>query len=406
MEINRRRLAASAIVALSVSAITFVGSGAASASAPAPQSPSVSAPASVAAAASVAHLALPAPTGRYAVGEDVLHLTDTSRLDPWNPSAGYRQLTVSMFYPARQGTGQPAPYMSAGEAQNFVAQRVPPGFGITADAVEALQTHAFVGASAAHGKFPLVVLSPGLENPRATLTSVATDLASRGYVVALVGHPYEDSGEQLADGSIAPCLWCSQNGSDPASDDQLVASRGVDVKFVVDQLTRDHAWDLSHLIDKHSIGMAGHSAGGAAAAAAMEADPRIKAGVNLDGTFLPAVPAGALGDRAFMLFGKQSDHVEGNAPYLDPTWGATWADLTGYKRWFAVSGEAHASFTDISVLAEEVGMPVPGQTLDGFRSIQITRDYVAGFFDETLKGKSSPLMDGNSPAYPEVAEQP
>ncbi|MEY9859410.1 dienelactone hydrolase [Catenulispora sp. GAS73] len=406
MEINRRRLAASAIVALSVSAITFVGSGAASAAAPARQSSSVSAPASAAAAASVAHFALPAPTGRYAVGADVLHLTDTSRLDPWNPSAGYRQLTVSMFYPARQGTGRPAPYMSAGEAQNFVALRVPPGFGITADAVAALQTHAFTGASAAHGKFPLVVLSPGLENPRATLTSVATDLASRGYVVALVGHPYEDSGEQLADGSIAPCLWCNQDGADPASDDQLVASRGVDVKFVMDQLTRAHVWDLSHLIDKHSIGIAGHSAGGAAAAAAMEADPRIKAGVNLDGTFLPAVPAAALGDRAFMLFGKQSDHVEGNAPYLDPTWSATWADLSGYKRWFAVSGEAHASFTDISVLAEEAGMPVPGQTLDGFRSIQITRDYVAGFFDETLKGKASPLMHGDSAAYPEVAEQP
>ena len=400
MEINRRCLAASAIVALSVSAITFVGSGAASAAAPKPLSVvSSAAPAS-------AQFSLPAPTGRYAVGADVLHLTDNSRLDPWNPPAGYRQLTVSMFYPARHGSGQPAPYMSAGEAQNFVAQRVPPGSGITADAVAATQTHAFTGAKAAPGKFPLVVLSPGLENPRATLTSLATDLASRGYVVALVGHPYEDSGEQLADGSIAPCLWCSQDGSEPASIDQLATSRGVDVKFVVDQLTRDHAWCLGHLIDQHSIGMAGHSVGGAAAAAAMEADPRIKAGVNLDGTFLPAVPTGALGDRAFMLFGKESDHAEGDQPWLDSTWGASWADLTGYKRWFAVSGEAHASFTDVAVLAEEAGIRVPGQSVEGFRSVQITRDYVAAFFDRTLKGISSPLMDGNSAAYPEVLAQP
>ena len=252
-----------------------------------------------------------------------------------------------MFYPARQGTGQPARYMSAGEAQGFVAFRVPPGFGVTADAVAALQTHAFAGAKAAPGKFPLVVLSPGLENPRATLTALATDLASRGYVVALVGHPYEDSGEQLADGSIAPCLWCSQSGPGPAPSEQLVAGRGVDVKFVVDQLTRGHAWDLSHLIDPLRIGMAGHSVGGAAAAAAMEADPRIRAGVDLDGSFFPAVPAGGLGGRPFMLFGKQSDHAEGDAP----DWDQTWADLTGFKRWFAVDGEAHASFTDIAVLA-------------------------------------------------------
>jgi dienelactone hydrolase len=402
MVTNRRRLAATAIVALSVTAATLTGTGAASASAP--RSVSAFASSSATAPASV-QFSLPAPTGRYAAGEDVLHLTDTSRLDPWNPSAGYRQLTVSMFYPARHGTGQPAPYMSAGEAQNFVALRVPPGFGITPQAVAAVQTQAFTGAKPVDGKFPLVVLSPGLENPRATLTSLATDLASRGYVVALVGHPYEDSGEQLADGSIAPCLWCSQTGPDPATNEQLVSSRGVDVKSVIDQLTAGHgdrAWKLSHLIDEDSIGMAGHSVGGAAAAAAMEADPRIKAGANLDGTFWPAVPAGGLGDRAFMLFGKQSDHVVGG----DTSWDTTWADLTGYKRWFAVAGEAHASFTDISVLAEEAGMPVPGQILTGDRSVQITRDYVAAFFDKTLKGKCEPLMDGNSPAYPEVVPQP
>jgi predicted dienelactone hydrolase len=414
---NPRRLAASAIVALSVTAATFSGTGAASASAPR----SVSAVAAATAQAS-AQYSLPAPTGPYAVGEQVLHLIDTSRLDPWNPSAGDRQLTVSMFYPARQGSGQPAPYMTPGEAQGFVSLRVPPGFGITAEKVAALRTQAFTAAEAAPGKFPLIVLSPGLENPRATLTALATDLASRGYVVALVGHPYEDSGEQLADGSTAACLWCSQSGPDPASNEQLVTSRGVDVKFVVDRLThghawdlghlidRDsthgHAWDLGHLIDRDSIGMAGHSAGGAAAAAAMEADPRIKAGVNLDGTFLPAVPAGGLGDRAFMLLGKQSDHTEGGAPGMDTTWDATWADLAGYKRWFAVAGEAHASFTDIPILAEEAGMPVPGQTVDGFRSVQITRDYVAAFFDKTLKGKCAPLMEGNSPAYPEVVAQP
>ncbi|MEY9929969.1 dienelactone hydrolase [Catenulispora sp. GP43] len=400
MVTNRRRLAASAIVALSVSALTLVGSGAASAAAPHAASGYSSAVSATAPAS--AKFSLPAPTGHYEAGEDVLHLTDTGRLDPWNPSAGYRQLTVSMFYPARQGTGQPAPYMSAGEAQGFVSLRVPPGFGITADPVAAMQTHAFTGAKAAPGKFPLIVLSPGLENPRATLTSLATDLASRGYVVALVGHPYEDSGEQLADGSIAPCLWCSQSGPDPASNEQLVSSRAVDVKFVVDQLTAGHAWNLGHLIDKCSIGMAGHSVGGAAAAAAMEADPRIRAGVNLDGTFFPAVPAGGLGGRAFMMFGKQSDHAAGDAP----DWDQTWADLTGYKRWFAVDGEAHASFTDIAVLAEEASMPVPGQSVDGFRSVQITRDYVAAFFDKTLKGIPSPLMDGDSPAYPEVAAQP
>jgi len=54
---------------------------------------------------------LPAPTGPYAAGEDVIHLTDASRPDPWVPSSGPRQLTVTMVYPAVPGTGTPAPYM-------------------------------------------------------------------------------------------------------------------------------------------------------------------------------------------------------------------------------------------------------------------------------------------------------
>ena len=401
MATPRRRLAASAIVALSITAATVVSSGGAFA-ASAPRTVSNSVSGTTAASDSIKSLSLPAPTGPYAAGEDTLHLTDTSRLDPWRPDSGFRQLTVSMFYPARHGTGQPAPYMSLGEAQGFVQYRVPPGYGITPEDMAGIHTEAFTDAKAAPGRFPLVVLSPGLENPRATLTSLATDLASRGFVVALIGHPGEDSGELLADGSISPCVTCGHGPGLPAPE-QITASRGEDVKFVLDQLVEQHVWTLSHLIDKHAIGMAGHSIGGAAAPMAMQDDPRIRAGVNMDGSFYPVVPAGALGGRPFMMLGRSEDHTEGGA---DTTWGDTWANLNGYKRWFAVDGASHGSFTDLSILAQAAGIPNGGYPLDGLRGAKITRDYVAAFFDKTLKGCPEPLLDGNSPAYPEVAIQP
>ncbi len=44
------------------------------------------------------------------------------------------------------------------------------------------------GVSAA---LPLIVLSPGFTMPRSTLTALAEDLASHGYVVAGVDHTYE-----------------------------------------------------------------------------------------------------------------------------------------------------------------------------------------------------------------------
>ncbi|NUP51524.1 MAG: alpha/beta hydrolase [Catenulispora sp.] len=396
MATPRRRLAASAIVALSVTTGLVAASGAAYAAAPG------GVPAAVSAAAQTStQFGLPAPTGPYAAGEDTLHLTDTSRLDPWRPDSGYRQLVVSMFYPARQGTGQPAPYMTLGEAQGFVQYRVPAPYNVVPQDLTSMQTHAFTGAKAAPGKFPLVVLSPGLENPRATLTSLATDLASHGFVVALVGHPGEDSGEQLADGTITPCVTCGDGPGLPTSE-QITDSRGLDVKFLLDQLLDDHAWQLGHLIDKHAVGMAGHSIGGAAASIAMQDDPRILAGANMDGSFWSPMPPNGLNGRPFLLLGRSEDHTAGGS---DGTWGLTWAALDGYKRWFAVDGASHMSFTDVSIMAQEDGIPLPGYPLDAFRGAQITRAYIAAFFDKTLKGCPEPLLDGNSAAYPEVAIQ-
>ncbi|MER5699774.1 alpha/beta hydrolase family protein [Streptomyces mirabilis] len=387
-----RRIAA---VAALVLALPLPMAGAAMAS------PSAAAPAAVAVAPTPAafHLELPRPTGPYPAGEEVLHLTDQDRTDPWVPSAGPRQLAVSMFYPARPGTGVPAPYMTLGEAQGFLATRVPAGTGAQPQDLVDSRTYAYTGAKAVGGKFPLVVLSPGFENPRATLTGLATDLASHGYVVALVGHTYEDSGETLADGSTPGCALCASGAPDTLPD-----SRAKDVSFVLDQLTGHHpAWHLVHLIDCDHIGMAGHSIGGASTLNAMAEDQRILAGVNMDGQFSPPIPTDKLEGRSFLLLGKESDHSAGGG---DTSWGQTWSGWDGYKRWLAVTGTNHASFTDVEILANEIGLPLPpGTTTSPDRGMQLTREYVGAFFDQTLKGIHQLLLDGPSAANPEVLFQ-
>ncbi|MFD8724809.1 alpha/beta hydrolase family protein [Streptomyces sp. NPDC059629] len=341
---------------------------------------------------------LPVPTGPYAVGEDVIHLTDASRPDPWVPSSGPRQLTVTMVYPAVPGTGTPAPYMTLAEAAGSIEFRgVPASYGVTPQNLSSVTTHAFDGARPQSGRYPLVVLSPGFEDPRMVLTSLATDLASHGYVVALVGHTYEDSGETLANGQTPPCAICH----DPALDfDSVAASRALDVSFVIDQLTHGNtAWRLAHHIDKHEIGMAGHSIGGAATAATMIADPRVRAGVNMDGAFHPAPMPGQI-NRPFLMLGAAANHPAGGH---DTSWGQAWAALGGYKKWLTVAGADHTSFTDLDLLLKEAGFPTP--PLSPERGVVITREYVTAFLDQTLKGIHSPLLDGPSPNNPEVLFQ-
>jgi predicted dienelactone hydrolase len=289
--------------------------------------------------------------------------------------------------------------MTLAEAANFIRYRAPAHSGLTPQEVSGVMTHAFDRARPKDGKYPLVVLSPGFENPRATLTGLATELASRGYVVALVGHTYEDSGESLPDGRTPPCAIC--DGPPPGGPDAITDSRARDVSFVLDQLTHgNRAWPEAHLLDKHRIGMAGHSIGGASAVTTMIADLRVRAGVNMDGTFYP-VPAADQIDRPFLMLGTDIDHLSGGA---DHTWGQTYADLGGYKRWLAVSGANHATFTDIPVLAQEAGIPEP-TPIDPTRGMVITRSYVTAFFDRTLKGIHRPLLDGPTPENPDVLFQ-
>jgi predicted dienelactone hydrolase len=174
--------------------------------------------------------------------------------------------------------------------------------------------------------------------------------------------------------------------------------RALDVSFVIDQLTHGNtAWRLAHLIDKHEIGMAGHSLGGAAAAATMTADPRVRAAVNMDGSFHPDLTPGQI-NRPFLMLGAPASHHSAGGE-----WEQTWAALGGYKRWLTVAGADHFSFSDLDLLLEEAGFPTP--PLSPQRGVAITREYVTAFFNQTLKGIHSPLLDGPSPNNPEVLFQ-
>jgi hypothetical protein len=179
-----------------------------------------------------------------------------------------------------------------------------------------------------------------------------------------------------------------------------MASRAADVCFVLDELTAGHpAWPGAGLIDPSRIAMAGHSAGGAAAIAAMLADSRIRAGIDMDGTTHAPIPDHGL-SRPFLFLGKQSNYTPGSGGNVT-TWERDWKLLTGWKRWLLVADAIHASFTDLGLLADQAGIDV-GAGLPGARSLDITRAYVRAFFDQHLRRTPQALLDQPSPRYPEV----
>jgi len=220
-------------------------------------------------------------------------------------------------------------------------------------------------------------------------------------VVAGIEHTYESYGTEFPDGRVTTCLARETRRRGEGFWEKLLAGRAADVSFVLNALTGARpAWPGAALIDPSRIAMAGHSIGGAAAITILLGDSRILAGIDMDGTIPTSIPAPGL-SRPFLLLGKQSNYTPGSGGAVT-TWERNWRLLTGWKRWLVVAGAIHASFTDLGLLADQLGVDV-GDSLSGTRSVEITRAYVRAFFDQHLRGEPQVLLDGPSAEYPEVA---
>ena len=288
---------------------------------------------------------LPEPTGPNPAGITSLWLTDTSRPDPWVAEAAARELMVSLWYPVAPGTtGRPAQYMTPAESELQLAGR--DITGVAPDMLSRVRTNAVSDAAPAGqpGGLPLVVLSPGFTNSRSTLSGLAEDLASHGYIVAGIDHTYESLATAFPDGRVTTCLARQARRRISGFWEKLAAGRAADVSFVLNELTgADPPWPGAGLIDPARIGMAGHSAGGAAAIAALLADSRIRAGIDMDGSTYAPIPDGGLSP-PFLFLGKQANYTPGGEGAVT-TWERDWRLMTGWKRWLVVADAVHAPCT-------------------------------------------------------------
>ena len=365
----------------------------------------------------------PLPSGPSPVGTTVLQWTDPARGEPGTPEAHDRRtVVVQLWYPARQAgerarylgrTRQEAETVAAGEARYL---------GVPAAALSALpraHSRATPGAPPADGRFPVVLFSPGLGGVRTQNTAWAEDLASRGYLVAGVDHPFDSAAVVLADGrTVHTTIAASGNPAEDAKRrTRWTEVRADDLRFVLTRLTaadpavsspglltppatgepaasgfgpltppatgEPAASDLGPLagrVDSGRVAVTGHSIGGAAAMRAAEKDPRITAVVNLDGGLNPG--QGPVRQPVLTL----THDVTGpsGAEYLaQVTRVLDRGAVTSYR--LTVPGSAHLTFTDAPLFLP----PVPSivGSLGRAESIRLTNQTTAAFLDAALLGR-------------------
>ncbi|GAA2146206.1 lipase [Kitasatospora kazusensis] len=382
-----------------------------------------------------ARVHLPSPTGAFSVGVVPLHLVDHSRSDPWQSARAPRELMVSVFYPARGAARHPvARQMPAGAAAGFDTFAGPLNYGVpagTAAWAETL-TDAHGGAPVAPGRHPVVLYSPGAGDIRDWNTGLVQDLVSHGYIVVTIDHTYEAAAVQFPDGRVADSVLLSRfaeaqkSGTVPALLEKVLDTRVADTRFVLDQLTtlatgadpdaehRHLPSGLGRAMDLDRIGMFGQSAGGFTAAETMYSDPRIKAGIDLDGTLgfssepdgshLSPVAHHGL-DRPFLLMGSSGDG--GSNHHAEPSWASFWDNSRGWHADITLDDSRHGSFTDAESLLPQLAGRLPtgsvtGQlgTLAPSRAVATERAYVSAFFDRWLRNHDNHLLDGGPTSYP------
>ncbi|HYG27961.1 MAG TPA: hypothetical protein VD906_13775 [Caulobacteraceae bacterium] len=332
-------------------------------------------------------LVLPQPTGPHAVGTRIFRLVDPAREEPATPEpADRRQLNVQAWYPAEPGGGGRAPYIDG-------LGRLPPRISVFPSFIFArggeTDTRGVLDAplSRRQPAWPVVVFSHGWGAIRGASTGLAVELASRGYIVLALDHPYESAVAELADGRVVATTGRSPDpGEDwPGYMLRLLQVRVADVRFVVDGV---QAGRFGPGLDAGRIAAIGHSFGGATAAHAAGEDPRLRASANLDGAVWSQVAAERFRG-PFLLV--QSDRAEtGHGDFFDAS-NRDVLDRAAAGAWrYEIARANHFSFTDAPLSFTRPGQWLVAQVMGGGRgapdTIVATADLLDAFLSGPLKG--------------------
>lgn len=312
-------------------------------------------------------------TGQYEVNtaEDIW--VDESRLEEFENDGSHREVPVHFYYPDVEG---------------------------------------------AENEFPLIVFSHGAFGYYQSNSSTYFELASKGYVVVSLDHPYHSFYTRDTDGkliTVNPDFMqdCLDASNEVISEEEIyeksaewVKLRSDDINFVIDEIknaksnginTTEDVMMAIEMADDTNIGLFGHSMGGASSVNVGRERNDVNAVIDLDGTML----------------GEQVDFKDGHyilntEPYPVPILAIsneehqTTADqygllyvnnyvienaVDGRETYFKNSG--HMNFTDLPLFSPALASLLGTGSVDAKECIEQMNELVGDYFDYYLKNEGN-----------------
>ena len=369
-------------------------------------------------------LTLPAPDGPHTVGTTSFSLVDDSRDESlFGAPDKKRELYVQAWHPAVVAEDGPEPRrrklwaeLHRGDLDRFT---------VFTRYLRGVDTHSYedVPLSRAQATYPVIVFSHAMVSFAEQSTLLMEHLASHGYVVFAISHPYMSMRVVVSDGSVVyPALEKVSAASAPfdaasaqfaahlarAANDaernhlqieryasaaelnELMAVWVADLRFVLDAIDSPRRYPqlqtFAGRIDVERIGLLGMSFGGGAVTEVCKVDARCRAGLNIDGGTFGERQAQPLQVPFLGLVREGQRHLD----YLLP---ASESDYYGVS----VAGASHLDFTDDAVVLPILKWLDMTGSIDARRVIEVTNAVSLRFFDAYLRGGPKPRFGAEFP---------
>jgi hypothetical protein len=338
---------------------------------------------------------LPAPTGTFKVGRLAHHVAAAAGNTSATP-----ELMLYVWYPADAAVaGPPVPYLAGWpESQQGLRDHAQRLFRDAFCAFEQgrIVPHAITGASAAAGRFPVLLFGHGLGVPGFAYTAQFEELASHGYVVAAVEHEPSAAFVLFPNGRIGSMDGAKWNviGKLPQDSPELlqferaaIENGALALRRGLDEVAAlEKTGALAGRLDLARVGVFGHSFGAMSAMRASQTDRRFRAVMTQD-AFGPTVMAYAgetgkqMTAQVGLFFRPLNATVRSQVERMWELYPPGTILVTPASPAFA-----HMSFSDVLLLRAGDNAETRDAAL---RNLVIVRALTRTFFDNALKGAAA-----------------
>lgn len=270
------------------------------------------------------------------------------------------------------------------------------------------------------GSYPLVIFSHGAFGVIDSNYSTCTELASHGYVVASIAHPYHAMFVKDVNGKVTTAnpefvkqVFAVNEEDNPEVEEKIyrrgrewMALRVADEEFVLDTISakaREGGEAPFSLIDTEKIGLFGHSMGGASSVALGRIrKDEIGAVIDLEGTMLGEYVGFENGTE---IFNSEPYPV----PLLDVNSRAAYEEALsiggeGYVNFYVgknafcfkevvFNDAGHLNFTDLPLVSPILARLLGVGEVNARECIENVNQVVLNWFDCYLKGKELPEIE-------------